>query len=452
MSRLRLLPAFAAAALVASAVARDEASLGELDARERRIVLGMSPRPPLPPDPTNAVADDPRAVRLGQALFFDPRFSADGKISCATCHDPSTRFTDGAQRAHGIGEAARHTPTVLDSARLRWLFWDGRADSLWMQALGPIENPVEHGASRLEVAHLVGADPGYRTAYEQLFGALPPLDRADRFPPAGMPDDPDPARAAAWNDMEPRDRDAIDAVFADVGKAIAAYERRLLTPDDSPFDQAVAALRAGDVGAADAAMSPAARRGLRLFVGKANCRLCHSGPDFSDGEFHSTGIPPLDGGIPNDAGRFEGLVQLAASPFTAAGPHSDDREGAAAEKVRSTIRTSESWGQFRTPPLRGVAETAPYMHEGQIATLEEVLRHYSTLERAVLPGHHQEVLLVPLHLSEGEIADLVAFLGALTPSVPDPALLRPPGDSAQREDSISLDSLNAGASGNPRPE
>ena len=133
----------------------------------------------------------------------------------------------------------------------------------------------------------------------------------------------------------------------------------------------------------------------------------------------------FDQAVPNDPARYTGIALVQDNPFNAAGVFSDEPTGPAAEKVRSLVRSPESWGQFKTPSLRGVAATAPYMHEGQLPTLDAVIRHYSTLENAVLPGHHQEQLLVALHLSEREIADLVAFLEALTPDLPPEELLAP---------------------------
>lgn len=403
------------------------------DERERRIIDSMSPAPALAPDPTNAVADDPAAARFGQSIFFDPRFSANGAVSCATCHQPEQAFTDGIALGRGVSDVERNTMTLNDVATQRWFFWDGRADTLWAQALEPFEDHREHAFTRTQVAHVINADPVLRRDYVALFGPLPPLDDRTRFPEAArpIPTAPRSEENIAWNAMTSADQDAINRLFVNVGKSIAAYERRLIG-GPAAFDRFVEALNRGDAAAADAAMSPAAQRGLSLFIGKANCRLCHAGPRFSDGEFHSTGIPDARGGPVRDPGRFEGLRRLAANPFNAAGAYSDDRSGAAAQRTLSTIRSAESWGQFRTPTLRGVAETAPYMHAGTHGTLERVIRHYSTLADAAFPGHHVEQLLQPLHLSEREIADLAAFLRALTPGPVDPSLLMRPasGDFA----------------------
>ncbi len=397
-------------------------------ARELRTIERLSPLPPPPPDPTNRVADDPRAARLGQFLFFDTRLSATGEVSCATCHEPERGFTDGKSLAEiGGVRGPRHTPTLENVAHQRWFFWDGRADSLWAQALQPLENPIEMASSRLAVAHVIHRDEALHAAYEAVFGPLPELADAARFPAEGRPvDDPEHSHAVAWSSMAEADRRAVDSVFANVGKAIAAYERRLVR-GDAPFDRFVAELRDGHV-SKQAVLDDSAVRGLALFVGRGRCVLCHAGPALSDLEFHNTSAPPLDGGDPTDAGRYAGAVLVAASPFNAAGPHSDEPEGAAATRVRRLRGTSETWGEFKTPSLRNLVGRGPYMHQGQFATLTEVIDFYSTLEGAAGRSHHQERILVPLRLDEGEAADLLAFLTALT-GAPLPSTLLAPPDS-----------------------
>jgi cytochrome c peroxidase len=175
-----------------------------------------------------------------------------------------------------------------------------------------------------------------------------------------------------------------------------------------------------------AALSPAAQRGLKLFVGRAGCRLCHPGPRFTDDEFHDLGLAPRGGGTRRDPGRYGGLELLLQDPFRASGRYSDAPDGARARELEHLVAAQETWGQFKTPSLRNVARTAPYGHDGKFAALEDVLRFYSTLEGAA-SGHHGERVLRPLGLDEREIADLVAFLGALTDESLDPALLGPPG-------------------------
>lgn len=398
-----------------------------------RRALSHSPLPPPATDPTNRIADDMQAAELGHRLFFDTSLSANGAVSCATCHVPELGFSDGKPLGRGVADSVRHSMTLWNAAYQRWFFWDGRADSLWSQALGPLESPLELGGDRTAIAHRIASTPSYRMAYESLFGELPDLDAADRFPPEARPDATDSEASTAWSAMSEADRRAIDGVFVNIGKSVAAYERRLVSRE-SAFDRFVAGLRGGDREAVDA-YPAAARRGFEIFAGRGNCRLCHFGPNFSDGEFHNTGIAPLGGGVPRDSGRYDGIPFVLGDPFNAAGLHSDDPAGDVAGKLGFVRRSTESWGQFRTPSLRNVAITAPYMHQGQIPTLREVVRFYSTLEGAVSAGHHGEKLLEPLNLTEAEIDDLVAFLESLTDTAIDPKWLSPPAAKASDGDS-----------------
>jgi len=390
---------------------------------ERILELSL---PPPPDDPTNAVYGDEAAARLGQALFFDRRLSSTGTIACATCHVPERGWSDGKALAEGQVTLTRHTMTLWNAAYNRWFFWDGRRDSLWAQALTPLEDAREHAFSRLELAHLLADDPGYRRAYEDVFGELPPLADRERFPPAGRPvdGDPDHPHAAAWNAMRIGDQQAVERVFANAGKAIAAFERRIVSRD-SPFDRWVAGLREGDPVAQDALGDPA-RRGLALFLGKARCHLCHDGALFSDREFHNDRIPPLEGGLETDPGRLAGIEAVRSDPFNGVGGYSDAPDGSARDKLAYLVRDAHNRNEFKTPSLRNVAVTAPYMHNGRFATLEEVIGFYSTLEGALPRAKSRDRLLVALDLTDAERADLLAFLESLTDTELPPALTRAP--------------------------
>src|SRR6185369_2083920 len=225
----------------------------------------------------------------------------------------------------------------------------------------------------------------------------------------------------AWTSMSPPDQEAVNRIFANVGKVIAAYERGLVSRR-APFDVFVEGLRTGDA-AKMAALTPDARKGLKLFVGKANCRLCHSGPNFSDGEFHNIGIPPLRGGLTAD--RFAAIDEVRKNSFNTGGLYSDDR-AAGEKKLDYLPKLQDTWGQIKTPSLRNVAKTAPYMHQGQFGSLDEVLRFYSTLRGMVQAGHSDRFILTPLQLNAVEIAALAAFLESLTDESVDGRLLRPP--------------------------
>ena len=367
--------------------------------------LWIGSLPPPPPDPSNAVADEPLAAALGERLFFDPRLSANGAISCATCHQPQRRFTDGLAKARALGQSARNTSSIIGSAYSPWLYWDGRKDSQWSQALAPLEDPNEHGSTRSALAHLVYADPGYRQTYRTLFGALPKLADTGRFPPSASPVGSAEKRDA-WMAMSKHDRHLVNRVFADIGKAIAAYERGL-TPKPSRFDRYVEAVLAGDGTRAAATFDDAEERGLRLFIGRAQCVQCHNGPLLTNHEFHNTGALSAPGDVP-DRGRASGLRTLQADPFNCLGAFSDDPARSCPE-LEFAREGPELLGAMRTPSLRNLDGTAPFMHKGQLATLTEVLRHYNRAPAAMI-GHNEAK---PLGLGQRDLEALEAFLHTL---------------------------------------
>jgi cytochrome c peroxidase len=374
----------------------------------------------LPPDPSNRVADDPRAARLGYRFFFERRFSITGGISCASCHNPERVFTDNLALAQGLETMTRKTQTIVGTAYSPWQFWDGRKDSQWSQALAPLESAIEHGGSRTQYAHLIAEDEVYRTEYEALFGPLPDLSDRSRFPNTAGPVR-DAAVHAAWERMTAEDRDAVSRVYANIGKAIAAYER-LLLPGAAPFDAYVEALLAGDKEGMRAALTPDQVAGLRLFIGKADCTNCHNGPLFTNHEFHNTGVPPGEG-LPLDQGRAEGVQELRADPFNCLGRFSDAEPDKCVDLRFVKPGGSELLAAFKVPTLRNVAETHPYMHAGQFGTLAEVVAHYNRAASSTI-GHNE---LRPLNLTETEQAQLEVFLHSLSaPLEVAPELLEQP--------------------------
>jgi cytochrome c peroxidase len=363
--------------------------------------LRLAALPPLLTDPSNAVADSPEAARLGQLLFFDKRLSQDGSVSCASCHQPERRFTDGLPTAQALGHSARNTLSLVGSAYSPWFYWDGRKDSQWAQALAPLEDPAEHGANRMRLVRLLLDDARYRELYANVFGALPDISDAARFPADAGPL-MDTMLHSAWDAMRDEDRQLVDRVFANVGKALAAYERKLL-PGSSRFDAYVDTLLQGDPDAvADYTADEAA--GLRLFIGRGRCLECHNGPLFTNNEFHNTGLLPPAGAVP-DQGRSRALAMLRADPFNCIGPFSD---ADAAQCVEfNFMRTGpELLGGMRTPSLRNLGGTAPYMHKGQLPTLAAVLAHYNEAPLALI-GHNEAE---PLGLGSIELQQLEAFL------------------------------------------
>ena len=376
-----------------------------------------------PPSPTNRVADDPLAARFGHALFFDTRFSANGGISCATCHQPHRDFTDGLKKAVALGRSRRNTPSLVGTAYSPWFYWDGRKDSLWSQALSPLEDPAEHGGNRLQIVRTVASDATYRQAYERIFTALPDFSDSERFPNAAAPGI-SPALDRAWRGMAEADRNTVNRVFSNIGKALAAYERKLI-PGPSRFDAYAAAVAADDRQTQAAALSNDEAQGLKLFIGDARCTECHNGPLFTNNEFHNTGVLSYPGDLP-DRGRSDGLRQVRADVFNCLGPFSDADHGDCAE-LEFAREGPELIGATRTPSLRNLRYGAPFMHRGQLASLAEVVEHYDRAELAMI-GHNEAK---PLSLSCREKRQLVAFLRSLAadPAV-DAAWLEAPAANA----------------------
>jgi cytochrome c peroxidase len=376
--------------------------------------LRLARLPPPPDDPSNAVERSPAAIALGLRLFNDARFSRNGAVSCASCHDPARQFQDGLPVGHGIGTGRRRTMPVVGAGHGAWMFWDGRKDSLWSQALGPLEDAAEHGGNRLRDARLVASD--YSRAYQEVFGPLPEL--------AGEPGDASPlgtpGERAAWQAMGDASRSAVSRVFANMGKAIAAYEKSL-QPARSRLDAWLDTL-VGGMPAPPAQLDAQELSGLRLFIGKGQCVSCHNGPLFTDHQFHNTGVPQRDARVP-DRGRAGAVDGVGRDEFNCLGSFSDAQPAQCEELRFMLTQDARLEGAFKTPGLRGVAQRPPYMHAGQLATLDDVVRHYVAAPPASVgqselasvdrfaSGHD---LRQPIQLSPAEQRDLVAFLRTLS--------------------------------------
>lgn len=412
-------------ALVApsAAAVHGHATAGARWSDEERAILrslSLASLGPVPSDPSNRWGDDTLAAALGHRLFFDARLSATGRVSCASCHLPDRGFQDDRALAEGVGPVPRRTMPIAGTAHAAWQFWDGRADSQWSQALGPLESPVEHGGDRTQYARVVATE--YRDAYEQLFGRLPEL--------AGLPDRAGPVadttRAAAWARMSAGRRDDVTRVYANIGKAIAAYERRIgFAP--SRFDRYVEAELAGRPHGAASAFTRDEEAGLRLFIGRASCVNCHNGALFTDDAFHNTGVGLPRVALAPDSGRAVGVRRALAGEFACTSRWSDAAPDDCAELRFAVTEGEELVRAYKTPSLRNAAQRAPYMHAGQITTLEDVIAHYDRAPAA--PAGHSE--LRPLRLSAAERAQVAAFLRTLSGPLSAPAgYLRPPTDTA----------------------
>jgi cytochrome c peroxidase len=307
-----------------------------------------------PADPTNAAADSTAAAALGRSLFFDQGLSPSGRVACATCHDPQKQLSDGLPQSKGLALGTRRTPRIALAAFSRWQFWDGRADSQWAQALGPLENEDEMGSSRVYVVQRVAAS--FASSYQAAFpgDALPDVRR---LPSEGKPG------AAAYDSLSDADQDAVTRAFVNVGKAIAAFERTFRARP-SRLD----AYAAGDF----TALAPLEKQGLSVFLG-VGCMQCHWGPRLTDDAFHVTRTPTGRRDGQADNGRADGLAKLSASEFRASSKWSDAEHASTSFALPNT-----SQGAFKTPSLRGVASGAPYGHGGEQPTLIDVMTSYGT--------------------------------------------------------------------------
>lgn len=347
------------------------------------------------PDATNALATHPAAIDLGRRLFNDTAISGCGTVSCASCHIPEEGYTyasgPGAIGCDG-SETPRNPPTLLNAAYSTWFMWDGRADRLWSQALLPYLNPGEMAGTPALLRQELSTR--YASDYAALFGENPELS-------------------------------GDDELLANFGKALHAFEATLIQRD-APFDDQLATyLAAVEEGTQD---THPLHLGLKTFVRKGACSTCHKNATFTDEDFHNVGVADATAGR---RGRLDGIPLVLESAFNAAGIYSDKASGLDAFAANRISHLELLWndpvrreelealgqleGAFRTPTLRNVALTAPYMHTGALATLEEVVDFY---DRGGDPDGSfvgtRAGTIQPLALTAEEKAALVELLTLLT--------------------------------------
>jgi cytochrome c peroxidase len=388
----------AAGLFLATASACDEGLTTEEEAELAAMQLRPEDRSL---SPTNRFVDDPGAVELGRRLFFDERMSADGAVGCVTCHDPSQGFSDSRRVSLGVEgrEGRRHSMPITAVAFQRFLLWDGRADSLWSQALKAIEEEKEMDFTRVEVSRFIAGS--YRAEYEALFGPLPDLEG---FPTRARPGLPE------WELMTAQQQDDVQRVFANVGKALEAYEQRLLCAD-TRFDR----WARGEL-----TLDTEERDGAAKFLRKG-CARCHLGASFSDGRFHNIGIG--SGNDVPDLGREAAAALLAADPFNGAGAYSDDA-AAGQELLDAMAEETYIKGAFRTPVLRGVGQRRFLGHQGHIEGLGDFIDDVYD-EPAMQPSAVGELDPEVRDVNVDGKDDLVSFLRTLDCPAPPPELLEP---------------------------
>ena len=358
------------------------------------------PPPPLGLQPVPIPAGNPQTpekIALGDKLFNDKRFSSTGMVACATCHDAKKAFTDSPRKvSEGINKltGTRNAPTVLNAVYFEKQFWDGRSPSLEDQALHPFLNPVEMGLKDHQpILQIVRTDPEYAKAFKAVFG-----------------------------------KSGTDITMAEVTGAIAAFERAQVA-GNSAFDRY---RYLSDEGA----LTPAQKRGFDLFVNQGRCVSCHVIEEtqalFTDNRFHNVGvgITAIQGEVPSLAGEFlkakATLAEVDVKVLT-------DKRTSELGRFAVT-RTFDDLGSFKTPTLRNIAATAPYMHDGSIATLREVVVHYNNGGITKTDDRVNDFLsggIRPLNLTESQIDDLVAFMEALTS--PEYAALANPAAQKKEE-------------------
>jgi cytochrome c peroxidase len=379
------------------------------------------------PNPINSRADDDSLARLGQKIFFETEHAEAltatsalgmmgevGKIGCITCHDPKKYFVESRAIPTSLGRngpGRRNTPTMVNVGFIDWFGWAGRHDSAVMHGSGVMGT----SATPLAIAHFIYRK--YKDEYNAVFPNTPLPDALDvmhpeaaRFPPTGQPKANAMAADGPWERMMPADQKAVQQIQFNMGRIWEAYPRKLTTPG-APFEK----YANGDY----AAISPGAKRGLRLFIGKAACNDCHNGPALSDNLWHNVGLAMPAGATTPDMGRYADIMTNAArnSPFNGAGEFSDDREYGRKRLDAMPMLVDTMQGAFRTPILLNIAETGPYFHTGEAKTLDEVVRHYNK-GGAETPVGVKDPKLAPLSLSDTEIADLVEFMKTLTGPLP----------------------------------
>jgi cytochrome c peroxidase len=352
--------------------------------------------PPVPIPPNNP--QSPEKIELGDKLFNDKRFSTTGEVSCATCHDPKKAFTDSPlATSEGINKltGTRNAPTVINAAYFRLFFWDGRSVDLEDQAQHPIVNPVEMGlANHDPVLEIVRSEPEYQAMFRKAFGKEP-----------------------------------NEVTMKEVQQAIASFERTIVS-GDSPFDR-------WHFGGDQKAVSEQAKRGFDVFMNKGRCVSCHTIEQdqalFTDNRFHNIGV---------GMNRIQGEVSQLAPAFLEAKASGADVDTTVLANPRASelgrfavTETLDEIGAFKTSTLRNVAVTAPFMHDGSLKTLRDVVEHYNNGGVTKKGDPVNDFLsggIRPLNLTDDEISDLVAFLESLTS----------PQFAAQKQASLNPQSCN----------
>lgn len=328
-------------------------------------------------DDSNRFSGDRQAIELGRQLFFDRRLSKGNVLACADCHQPDQQFADTVALNRGWQPLSRHTTSLININKQHWFGWGGENDSLWAQSIRPIVSYEEMNISPAELKATLTSDDLFQCQAAQL-------------------------TKQSINSLS--DEDFL--VF--IGKVLASFQETIVS-EETRVDQFVASFSESK---GDQFLTASEQRGLAIFAGEGRCFFCHSGPNFSNGEFADIGVPFFtESGV--DKGRYGGIESVLDNNFNRLGTFNDGNVGANSTRTQYVQLLPRNWGEFKVPPLRNVADTAPYMHNGSLATLDDVIDFYSNFneERVHVDG---ERILRPLNLSDQQKADLKSFLSALS--------------------------------------
>jgi len=399
---LSALPRSAVAFMFCAVVSLTTVAVAEEDViftdSEIQRILGFGPWPgTVPNDPGNEFSDSALAQAIGKKLFDDPALSLTGDVSCRSCHEPTLAYTDGLTVAEGVDGKLhiRNTQGLADSGLQRWWGWDGGVDSQWAAALRPLLSPVEMANTIESLAGYLRDHVEYDSALKQLA-----LKGADSKSTAKNPDSADAA-----DDL------SDEQLVVRAAKYMAAFTRTIRSLP-TPFDAYRTALEEGDTATQDK-YPLSAKRGLKIFLGEANCHVCHLGPNFSNGEFHDTGRPFFVGVGQVDSGRYSGIQRVRAHPYSLLGEYNGTHREDEKRKTRSVRLGQANWGQWRTPSLRNLTYTAPYMHDGSLESLDDVVESYVNIDTDRLHTEGESILK-PLDLTAADKDALVCFLESLS--------------------------------------
>ena len=343
------------------------------------------------------------AKELGKQLFSDTNLSSNKKVSCASCHIKEKSFTDNNNLAVGLQKGFRNTPTLLNTAHHNWFFADGSKDSLWAQVLSSLENPAEQNFTRLELLKVFHQDKNYKELYENTFNAETPLLTNSYSLPAKAGPNSDLKGLINWKKLPKPQRNEINIFFTNIGKSIAAYVSTIQSKP-TRFDLFIDDINNG---LTDSSLLNASElNGYKLFISqKSGCANCHSGPLFTNKEFHNIGT----GILARDNGRSEVIEAVIHDEFNCLSKYSDAKPKQCIELNYINRNKHGLSGAFKTPSLRNLTKTAPYMHDGRFSNLKQVLNHYSSIDEEKA----KEVDLPPVSLSEQEQLDIINFLKTL---------------------------------------